>query len=99
MKITFIKKTLLILGAILIFISCSKEDIDNVITNTGEVQNIDKTFLAQIKKSAQEFDKNTIWKGYDFSSQPMYFIYRDANKKPLRGYLINPKKEISGAEK
>ncbi len=87
--------------------SCSSDDdavpnpnaVDSNTPDVTTVQNIDKELFGLLKKAGDEFDKNEIWKGYTFSATPMYFIYRDANKKPLRAFLIAPGKMIKEAIK
>ncbi|OJJ21313.1 hypothetical protein BKI52_12175 [marine bacterium AO1-C] len=59
----------------------------------------DKVFFAQLKKAGDEFAKGDIWQGYNFDKMPMYFIYRDADGTPTRGYVVNPAQVIFGAEK
>lgn len=64
-----------------------------------DVNEIDRTFFKQIKEAGDIYDKNEIWNGYDFSKRTMYYIFKDANGKPQKGFLINPHREVSGAIK
>lgn len=92
--------TLLSLMLCISLTSCSKDDIKEINTpNNTKVETIDKTFFTQLKIASDEISKNSIWKDYDFATRPMYFIFRDTDKKAVRGYLINPTKKVDGAVK
>lgn len=94
--------SLLLLLILVINYSCSKDDtLEDIIDSSSsiKIEQADKAFFSQIKKAGVEYDKNEIWNGYTFSSTPMYFIFRDKDKKAVRGYLINPPKAIIGATK
>lgn len=80
-----------------LFVGCSSNDPKKVTPSPDKLEEIDKTFVAHIKHAEDETAKNTIWRGYDYSTFPQYFIYRDKNKQTKRGLLINPHKTISGA--
>ena len=79
------------------FVSCDKDEDVPTPKAYGKAEAIDIAFFDQIKKVGDEFDKGEIWKGYNFSKMPMYIAYRDKDKKLVRGYLINPHKELEGA--
>jgi len=92
----------------LLTVSCSSDDNSVPNSNSGTleddpqnttIQNVDKELFGLLKKAGDEFDKNDIWKGYSFSSAPMYFVYRDKDKNALRGFIIAPGKEIKEATK
>ncbi len=81
-------------------ISCEKNNDDIIpIDLSDKLENIDKIFFSQIKKSSDVFDKDEIWKSYHFSDYPKYFIFRDKNQKPIRAYVINPVTKLRGAVK
>jgi len=90
--------SLLCLG---LLFSCSKDDGDDTNPNQDTVTmgEIDKTFFSQVKKSADEYDKNVIWNGYQFSKQSMYFVNVNSSGIPIRGFVINPSKVIDGMVK
>lgn len=93
--------TLIIMISFLSWISsCSKDDgpITDPTTPTAKVEPIDKTFFAQIKYANENSTK--VWVGYDFSSFPMYYIYREKDgSSPLRGFLVNAPDGIADAVK
>jgi len=95
------KLACLALAFCLTIISCDKDDDDTPTpTNvSNKLEEIDKTFFSQIKKSSDIFDKDQIWKSYHFSKHPKYFIFRDKNKKPIRAYVINPLSKLKGGMK
>ena len=97
----FSKKSLylaLLIGATLTMASCKKKGEVNPDT-TAKVEALDKTFFTQLKKSGDEYAKGAIWKGYNFGKIAMFFVHRDAQGKPTKGYLVNPPEKVSGAVK
>jgi len=99
----FQKKNLclsLLAGLYLTMVSCNEKKADKVTpTPTTSAEAIDKIFFSHIKKAGDELAKGVIWKGYNFGSTAMYLIYRNEAGTPVRGYLINPSEEVSGAIK
>jgi len=96
----------------LFVVSCEKDEqmtptpdsMDNPVDETPSdsgtsLEAVDKTFLTQVRKAADEYEKNEIWNGYDFAKRPMYLIYVDKDKKPQRGYIVNANKTFEGATK
>jgi len=63
------------------------------------LETIDITFFKHLKQAFDLVDQNEIWLGYDMSTQPQYYIYKDANGNPKRGYLVNPQDVPSSATK
>ncbi len=112
---TNIKFQFIVIFALLVgFTACKKEEIQpveptnpttttpvdtNNTTGTAQSANIDQVLFKQLKQAGDLYDKNEIWEGYDFSKRNQYFVFKDANDKAIRGYLINPHKEIAGATK
>jgi len=67
-------------------------------TPVGESEAIGETLFEHLKFANEQSE--TIWKGYDYSSFPKYFILQeDEDSEPQLGYLVDPGEEIEGADK